>query len=185
MALLTKFILLAREAVQQIGVLFAPGPKLLDVQAALDVLPAWPLNGSDEPDAQKATGTDGRKFAPGFAATAHNLVQTVSIRDNCGDLAGFSQAVIKARKSNDLRAFQEQGRRGSNPQPLDRQSQTYGLQVSMPQDDTTDNSNACTTACTSEAETRDAGRLQALAEAIRGLTAAERETLRELLTDLP
>ncbi len=64
---------------------------------------------------------------------------------------------------------------------LDRQSPTEGLQVSMSQDDTTDNSNACT----SEAETRDAGRLQALAEAIRRLTAAERETLRELLTDLP
>jgi hypothetical protein len=55
----------------------------------------------------------------------------------------------------------------------------------MPQDDTTGNSNACTTACTSEAESGDAGRLQALAEAIRGLTPGERETLRELLTDLP
>ena len=97
-------------------------PKLLDVQAALDVLPAWPLNGSDEPNTQKATGTDGRKFAPGFALTSHNLVQTESIRDKCGDLAELPQEVNKARKPNDLRAFQERGRRGSNPQPLDRQS---------------------------------------------------------------
>ena len=112
-------------------------------------------------------------------------MQAESIRDKCGELPGSPQEVIKARKSSDSRAGQERGRRGSNPQPLDRQSQTDGLQVSIPQDDTTDNSIACTTACTSEAETRDAGWLQALAEAIRGLTAAERETLRELLTDLP
>ncbi|MDA1053800.1 MAG: hypothetical protein O3C40_25405 [Planctomycetota bacterium] len=37
--------------------------------------------------------------------------------------------------------------------------------------------------CTSEAAAGDAGRLRALAEAIRGLTAAERETLRELLDE--
>ena len=41
----------------------------------------------------------------------------------------------------------------------------------------------CTRVCTSEAEAGDAGQLRTLAEAIRGLTAAERETLRELLAE--
>ena len=97
-------------------------PKLLDVQAALDVLPAWPLNESGEPNTQRATGTDGRTLAPTLAPTSHNLVQAVSISDKCGELAELPQEVIKARKPKDLRAFQERGRRGSNPQPLDRQS---------------------------------------------------------------
>ena len=93
-------------------------PKSLDVQAALDVLPAWPLNESGEPNTQRATGTDGRTLAP----TAHNLVQAESIGDKWGELAESSQEANKARKPKDLRAFQERGRRESNPQPLDRQS---------------------------------------------------------------
>lgn len=46
-----------------------------------------------------------------------------------------------------------------------------------------DNTPVCTSVCTSDATTDDAGRLRALADAIRGLTAGERETLRELLNE--
>ncbi|MDA1053801.1 MAG: hypothetical protein O3C40_25410 [Planctomycetota bacterium] len=48
---------------------------------------------------------------------------------------------------------------------------------------TAGDAGVCTRVCTSEAEAGDAGRLRALAEAIRGLTTAERETLRELLDE--
>jgi integrase len=55
-------------------------PKLLDVRAALDTLPALPLEGTGVPGPLPAvvTGTEGpaRKFAPGFAPTGDNLVQT-------------------------------------------------------------------------------------------------------------
>jgi hypothetical protein len=87
------------------------------------------------------------------------------------------QERVKARKPSDLRAFQERGRRGSNPQPLDRQSPTDGLQVSIAQQDATDNSAACTTACTSEAD------LEQVAADLRSrLTVDECRRLAELLT---
>ncbi len=41
-------------------------PKLLDVAGALDVLPDLPLDGDDRAVRQRATGTDGEKFVPGF-----------------------------------------------------------------------------------------------------------------------
>jgi hypothetical protein len=55
-------------------------PKLLDIRDALDALPALDLAG-DRADAAmaQATGTDAasaRKFAPGFAPTRCNPVQT-------------------------------------------------------------------------------------------------------------
>jgi integrase len=58
-------------------------PKLLDVRAALDALPALPLEGAGVSRQGPAgvVGTEegtARKFAPGFAPTADNLVQTVA-----------------------------------------------------------------------------------------------------------
>ena len=97
-------------------------PKLLDVQAALDVLPALPLNNQSE--RQIRTGTDPRTLAPTLAPNPHNLVQAVSIRDNCGELAELPQEREKPRNHQDLRGFLKRGRRDSNPQPPDRQSGT-------------------------------------------------------------
>ena len=61
-------------------------PRLLDVHGAIERLPALSLSGAD--DTEAATGTDGRaeieprKFAPGFAPTSRNSVQTVSTCDS-------------------------------------------------------------------------------------------------------
>jgi hypothetical protein len=97
-------------------------PKLLDVHAALDVLPTLSLDSPSEGIYQQATGTDDSLLAPMLAPTSHNLVQAVSICDNWGDSGESATDTKKARKPNDLRALQERGRRESNPQPPDRQS---------------------------------------------------------------
>ncbi len=78
-------------------------PKLLDIQQAVESLPAMPLNPPDwqanrDTIAVNATGTDDsrpRPFAPAFAPTSGNSSKSLSIADKTADERGpafFSRA---------------------------------------------------------------------------------------------
>lgn len=115
-------------------------PKLLDVHGALDSLPELPLPCNPQQDRidVNATGTDNswpRPFVPGFAPTADYPSKSGSFVAKSGDPGltprqssplGISpcQSTKKGPLSTLDNGPSRRGRRGSNPQPPDRQSGT-------------------------------------------------------------
>jgi hypothetical protein len=117
---------------------FNTGPKLLDVAGALNSLPALSLDGEQVTTGQvaKATGTaDYRSspLAPLLAPTAAQTIQNKSFPDKTAETTRPRNAPadvdVSACPVNKKRSLSmtdnerhKRGRRGSNPQPLDRQS---------------------------------------------------------------
>ncbi len=113
-------------------------PKLLDVAGALNSLPTLPLDGEQVSTRQpaKATGTDDYRSSPLAPVLAPTHVQTSASesftvkmteptrhRNEPADLALSACPVNKKRSlSGSDNERHKRGRRGSNPQPLDRQS---------------------------------------------------------------
>ena len=76
-------------------------PKVLDVAEALNAVPTLPLDAEPNRGVQRATGTDGgSEFAPPFAPTPDNLVQTLVQTDNSGRRAGGNAALADAAVSS-------------------------------------------------------------------------------------
>jgi hypothetical protein len=109
-------------------------PKLLDVDGAIQSLPALPLDTNPASDREviAATGTDNPRpkcVAPTVAPTSGHRGHLVSISGNTGKLGRVAEnapAETENAKSPGKRgvfgAYQKRGRRDSNPQPPDRQS---------------------------------------------------------------
>jgi len=121
---LTTRRILMRHAPQGVTDEHYADTKLIDLRAALHKLPDLPLDDGREGEDRQATGTDGRaRFAPGFAPTPDNLVQTgansgsaalaTAIRTPSGHVANGreNQGVTTADKPG-----HESGRWDSNPQ---------------------------------------------------------------------
>ncbi len=115
-------------------------PRLLDLQGAVGALPSLPLDGGEPAvaDHHLAMGTDCRlpsQFAPEFAPTWCKPGHPWDTDDNRGvhtrpespsqslDVKPSPDTRKKPLSSRDS-GFIERGRRGSNPQPPDRQSGT-------------------------------------------------------------
>ncbi len=113
-------------------------PKLLDVAGAMEALPALPLVGGEESEAVavRATGTDDSaacQFAPKFAPATGKPGILQSILDKIasksgkiGDAAAVAVNAYPVKRKDPLTSAVngpfERGRRESNPQPSDRQS---------------------------------------------------------------
>jgi integrase len=112
-------------------------PRLLDVHSAVDSLPSLPISSSPSRDHEtiRATGTNDlgqTQFAPKFAPTIGNRVQTLTSPGKIDALSDSADSVVKLNVSrlpdatkNPLSLSDngrpKRGRRGSNPQPPDRQ----------------------------------------------------------------
>jgi len=101
-------------------------PRALDIQGAVESLPSLATVHANE---NSATGTDDsapRKFAPGFAPTTGNLVQTVTNPDKNDRPDNLPQEAENACNHEDLQAFSKSGRKDLNLRPL-RPELTVGI----------------------------------------------------------
>ena len=103
-------------------------PKLLDVNGALDALPALPIDQGDGSEREAATGTDGatRKFAPGFAPKTDKPGESRSIVDKAATLdegdgdeqanvVSLSAATENSRSKGLATAVRQERARGFEP----------------------------------------------------------------------
>ncbi len=98
-------------------------PKLLDVAGALSVLPNLSVDGDDEGERQRATGTAdaSAQFAPAFAPNAGEPCISRSSADPTGDVlkkAAGAESLQILRGNGDSQGNGERPRQDSNLQPL-------------------------------------------------------------------
>jgi len=148
-------------------------PKLLDVAGAMESLPSLPLGAGPQREAAavSATGTDDSTpspLVPTLVPTSGKPCILGSILDKATETRGEStevgtvavSAYLVKRKdplTTPVIGSSMRGRRGSNPQPPDRQSPGDGLQTPNSQDITPTLPTACTSAWTSKPKTDNAG----------------------------